>query len=318
MTPPLVSVLLPVKNGAAYLAAALDSLRGQSFRDFELLVIDDASTDATPTILAAAAQADPRLRLLANPGNGLVAALNFGLRQLAPSSAYIARMDADDVAEPQRLERQLTAFTNRPQLALVGTACRLIDAEGRDSGLRLYPEEPAALRAALAKSCCIAHPSVMLRRAALATLEPYRPCFLHAEDYDLWLRLAERYDCCNLPEPLLRYRLHGGQISAQHTEQRILSALAAQALATYRRTQAGAEPVLPARADRALLQAAGWTPKQIAEAIARRAMGAAYDAMAQRRPRDARHALRVALDEPRAPWRARLRALLAWVQSYAA
>lgn len=317
MTAPLISVLLPVKNGAVYLAAALESIGVQSFRNFELLVIDDASTDSTAAIIQTAAQADPRIRPLRNSGNGLVAALNCGLQQIAPSSDFIARMDADDIAEPQRLELQLAAFADRPLLALVGTACRLIDDAGLDCGLRYYPEEPAAIRAALPRSCCIAHPTVMLRRSALAALEPYRPCFLHAEDYDLWLRLTERYDCCNLPEPLLRYRLHDGQISTQYTEQRIISALAAQALAAYRQTHAGAEPALPACADRPLLRATGLTPGQIAEAIARRAIGAAYDAMTQRRPQDAREALRLALHESQAPLRTRLRACLAWAQSYA-
>lgn len=314
---PQVSVLLPVKNGDAYLAAAIASIRAQSMANFELVIVDDASTDATPAILAAAAAADARLRVLHNDGSGLVAALNCGLRHLAPQTAFVARMDADDIAEPQRLELQLAAFTSQPQLALVGTACRLIDAQGNDCGLRRYPAEPAEIRATLPLSCCIAHPTVMLRRAALDSLEPYRPSFLHAEDYDLWLRLAERYDCRNLPEPLLRYRVHGAQISARETEQRILSALAAQVLAVHRQTH-GSEPPLPARADRSLLQAAGWSEQRIAEAVARRAIGAAYDAIAQGRPRDARLASRLAWREPAAPLRAQLRALAVWAQSFVA
>src|SRR5260221_8928985 len=128
MPSPLVSVVLPVRDGAAFLHQAVASIRGQSFADFELIIVDDGSVDATPALLARQAAADPRIRLLAAAGSGLVPALNQAIA--AAAGRYIGRMDADDVALPRRLERQVAVLATRPSVAVVGSFVQVIDAGG--------------------------------------------------------------------------------------------------------------------------------------------------------------------------------------------
>jgi hypothetical protein len=272
MASPLVTVLLPVRDGARYLDAALDSIRGQSLADIEILAVDDGSRDATPALLARHAAKDPRLRVLARPAEGLVAALNLGLA--AARAPLVARMDADDVAAPERLARQAAAFAARPALAALGTACRLIDAEGVPQGMLRFPEAPEAVHAALRHANCLAHPTVMLRRDAVLALGGYRPAFEMAEDYDLWLRLSERHEVANLAEPLLDYREHPRQASRVAVAQRILSELAARRCAE-RRAEGLAEAAPAGRVTRADLLALGLPEPRLSREVALRAIGAA-------------------------------------------
>ena len=209
----LISVILPVRNGGVHLAQAVASVLAQTLGDFELLLIDDHSTDGAVDDLPAALADDPRLVKLANPGRGLVAALNFGLwRAQAP---LIARMDADDVCLPGRFRAQADFLDRNPSVALVATQVAYIDEQGRPSGrVSTFPTEPEAVATALrVQGCVIRHPSVLARREAFARSGGYREAMTGAEDYDLWLRLAERERLANLPEVWLQYREHGGQIS---------------------------------------------------------------------------------------------------------
>jgi glycosyltransferase involved in cell wall biosynthesis len=226
MPTPLVTVLLPVRDGAPFLDAALASIRAQTLAELEILVVDDGSRDATPVLLARHAAEDARLRVLTRGASGLVAALNLGLAEAR--APLVARMDADDVAAPARLERQAREFHARPALAVLGTACRLTDASGMVRGVMRFPEAPDAVRAALSHANCVAHPSVMLRRDAARAAGGYRAAFVMAEDYDLWLRLSRRHEVANLPEALLDYREHPAQASRVAVAQRILSELAAR------------------------------------------------------------------------------------------
>jgi glycosyltransferase involved in cell wall biosynthesis len=210
---PRVSVVLPARDGGVYLADAVASILGQTFADLELLLIDDGSRDGAVAALVPLAARDPRLHLLKNPGAGLVAALNFGLDQAR--GELISRMDADDVAQPDRLARQVGYLDASPDVALVGAQVAFIDASGAPTGERShFPTEPAAVAAALTtRGCVIRHPTVVARKAALIAVGGYRPACDKAEDYDLWLRLAERARLANLPDVLLSYRVHGGQTS---------------------------------------------------------------------------------------------------------
>ena len=211
---PRVSVILPVRDGGAYLAGAVASILGQTFADLELLLIDDRSRDGAVAALAPLAVHESRLRVLNNPGAGLVAALNYGLAEAR--GALVARMDADDVARPERLARQVAFLDASPDVALVGAQVAYIDAAGAPTGERSnFPTAPEAVSTALAsRGCVIRHPTVLARKATLAAAGGYRPVCDRAEDYDLWLRLAERARLANLPEVLLDYRVHDGQISA--------------------------------------------------------------------------------------------------------
>lgn len=209
-----VSVIVPARNAARWLAAALGSMQKQTFRNFELVVVVEGdSVDATADIVAAHAAADPRMRLMRNEGRGLVAALQTGLS--CTHAPLVARMDADDVAHPERLSRQVAFLHARPDVALVGTQVQLIDANGQPLGKRtFFPTEPAELaRSLVTRGCTIRHPTVLMRRTALDAVGGYRAAVEHAEDYDLWLRLAERFALANLPEVLLEYRVHPAQSS---------------------------------------------------------------------------------------------------------
>lgn len=231
---PLISVVMPVRNGAAYLRQAIDSILAQTLRDFEMILLDDGSTDATPAILAEAAGGDARLRLLRRESRGAGLTIALGEACAAARGRFIARMDADDVAFPERLLRQATALESRPEVAVLGAAMQFLGRTGPIDRLLRHPCDPAGVRKALAQSNCIAHPTVMMRRDAYEAAGGYRPAFLHAEDYDLWLRIGERHALANLPDPLLHYRVHEGQISFAHLADQVTYALAARAAARLR------------------------------------------------------------------------------------
>jgi glycosyltransferase involved in cell wall biosynthesis len=209
MAPPVVTVLMPVHNAAAYLADALNSILRQTFREFELLVIADGSTDATPSILKSCT--DPRLNVIENDSNlGLVDSLNRGL-DLARGE-YVARMDADDIALPKRLARQVQFLRATPRVGLCGTWFRNID--GARSADVCPPTRADDMAARLFYESPLGHPTVMFRRALFAEHGlRYSYDFPHAEDYELWTRVARFTELANLPEVLLQYRRHDEQIS---------------------------------------------------------------------------------------------------------
>ncbi|MGE0501538.1 MAG: glycosyltransferase family 2 protein [Rhizobiaceae bacterium] len=222
---PAVSVVMPVRNGGAFFPGAVESILGQTLRHLELIVVDDGSTDGTSERLAAFAAMDARVVATRSPGKGIVDALNHGMG--LSRAALIARMDADDIARPERLERQAAFLEGRPDLYVLGSSAIEIDAEGTEVRPVAVPVEPAAIRAELARHNPILHPTVVMRRTALDRVGGYRKALTHAEDYDLWLRLAAVGDIANLPEPLLLLRRHSGQVSRRkRLDQRAASALA--------------------------------------------------------------------------------------------
>lgn len=230
---PAVSVVMAVHNGERWLAETLASLSAQTFSDFEVVVIDDGSTDDSAAILAAAAGRDARYRVVTQTNCGLVASLNRGLTEAR--ALLVARIDADDVAEPERFARQVAFLATRPEVAAVGSAIRIIDGDGRFLRIQTYPCGPEAVAKAMLRGCALAHPAVMMRRAAVQTIGGYREAFRHAEDYDLWLRLGESHALDNLPEPLLRYRRHGGSVSFRYRQQQALASFVARCCARERR-----------------------------------------------------------------------------------
>ena len=304
---PVVSVIMPVRNAAAFLEAAIDSILMQTERDFEFLIVDDGSDDATPALLARHAARDPRIRAITRPRQGLVAALNLLLAEAR--GALVARMDGDDIALPHRLARQVQALRDRPDLVLVGSAYAVIDRAGRELRRPPVAADSADIAARLRDANCIAHPTVMMWRDAVRPAGGYRAAFRHAEDYDLWLRLAEQHALGAVDEVLLHYRQHSGQVSVQDVEQRILSELGAAAAARARRAGRG-DPAAGLLADRNLLRRAGMDAAAIDAAVIGRAMGAAHHALAAGDRRAARAALRLALAQRGLPARTRLHACL--------
>ena len=197
---PLVSVLLPVWNGAATIGAAVDSMLGQTLADIEVIVIDDGSTDDTPAVLAGIH--DVRLRVSRNPERrGLTASLNAGV-ELA-TSGLIARMDADDVAYPDRLALEFGLFRASPQVGLVATAYDVADGDGAGSRYVGVPPDHASVALWLLFGCCLAHPTVMFRRDVFRLVGGYRESEYPADDYGLWLRMVDVTQVATVPSPQL-------------------------------------------------------------------------------------------------------------------
>jgi glycosyltransferase involved in cell wall biosynthesis len=210
---PAVSVVIPARNAARYLPAALESLAAQSFHDFEIVAVDNGSTDRTAEILRRSAEREPRLRLLSLARPGLAATLNHGID--AARAPLIARLDADDVALPDRLMRQAQAFAERPELGLLGSAVDLIDDRGRKIGERRHPIGDAELRRFQRDGSGFVQSTVMFRRDVFDRAGGYRKGLNCAEDYDLWLRMSEVTLIANLPEILVRYRIHRASMSSR-------------------------------------------------------------------------------------------------------
>jgi len=231
--PPRVSVVVPVYNAEAFLAAAINSILTQTFRDFELIAIDDGATDASTDILDRLAQQDDRMIVVHQANGGIVAALNRGLA--LARGELVARMDADDVACPERLALQTAFLDAHPDVAVVGSAITLIDAQGGTIRDVHYPENPLAAAAFLATGSPLAHPAAMMRRAAVLAVGAYRPAFEYAEDYDLWLRMAERHSLANLPDRLLLYRQHAAKLSFFRAVEQALATGLARVAASRRR-----------------------------------------------------------------------------------
>jgi glycosyltransferase involved in cell wall biosynthesis len=209
---PSVSVVMPVHNGGRDLDEALASVLGQTFGDFELIAIDDHSTDETPSLLRRATEEDPRIRLLASPGRGFVAAVNAGIA--ASRADWIARMDADDRSHPDRLARQMAYLQAHPDVDVLGTSVRVIKADGSPAGTIRYPLDHSLIALSLRADTAFCHGTVILRRAALGKAGSYRSDRFPAEDYDLWCRLViAGARLANLDEPLYDYRLSTGGIS---------------------------------------------------------------------------------------------------------
>jgi Glycosyl transferase family 2 len=208
---PQVSVVLPIYNGEAFLAAAIDSILGQSFRDFELIAIDDGSTDGTAAILDAVR--DPRLRVICQTNAGLAASLNRGI-SLARGK-YIARHDHDDLSLPMRFARQVQFLEENPDCALVGTRAEIRSDDRRATRFHDHPADDAALRFELLFDNPFVHSSVMLRKCAVESVGGYStdPLRQPPEDYELWSRLARCCRVANLPERLTVYRETVGGMS---------------------------------------------------------------------------------------------------------
>ena len=208
---PAVTVLMSVFNGEAYLRKAIESILSQTFFDFEFLIINDGSTDDTGAILEHEAKRDARIKVFEQGNQGLVASLNFGLSKAR--GRLIARIDADDIAYPQRLEKQAAYMAKHTELLALGSAITLIDDQGRTVKQINYPTGTNKVKSAMMLGSKLAHPAVMMRRDQVVQAGAYREACRHAEDYDLWLRLLEIGEIDNLDEPLIYYRQHDEKIS---------------------------------------------------------------------------------------------------------
>ncbi|MBU4477612.1 MAG: glycosyltransferase [Candidatus Omnitrophica bacterium] len=227
-----VTVLMSVYNGQRYLAGAMESILNQSFKDFEFLIVNDGSMDRTAEILQG--YSDCRIKIINNEKNiGLTKSLNEGA-QIARGK-YIARMDADDISLPERLEKQVVFLDEHADVALVGTNFLHINAQGEQLTTVVVPTQNDELQEKLLKQNCFCHGSVMFRRDVFDEIGYYSEEFKYAQDYDLFLRIAEHFNIANLKEVLYRWRLDEGAISITNRSEQERYAFLARELARQRR-----------------------------------------------------------------------------------
>lgn len=232
-TVPEITVLMSVYNAEHYLDDAIDSIRNQSHGDFEFLILNDGSTDASTKILRRHADEDPRIRLIHQENRGLVAALNRGIEEAR--APFIARMDADDVALPDRLEKQWHRISEDKELGLLGGHIHVINDRGDTGALIRFPVGTQEISERLYYGSPVAHPAVIMRRDLVRKLGGFRSFYRHCEDYDLWLRMSECARIDNLDEVVLRYRRHGDSVSATNRESQTTGTFLAQAAWLLRR-----------------------------------------------------------------------------------
>ena len=208
MTTPKVSVLMPVYNAERYLREAVESILGQTFGDFEFIIVDDGSTDGSLAILREYERRDGRIRLLSRPNTGIVGALNDGIA--LARAPLLARMDADDWSMPTRFERQVQFLDRHPECVAVGTWLLVTDPEGAPIFTMRQETDPAQLSRNLLefRGTGIGHATVIMRRDAVMHVGGYRKEYQWSEDRDLWLRLDEIGTLTSISEVLYRYRYH--------------------------------------------------------------------------------------------------------------
>ena len=219
MFDPEVSVILPVYNAEKYLGETLASLCRQTFERFEIIAINDGSSDRSLNLLKDWMERDRRIQVFDQTNSGLIATLNRGL-ELA-SCELIARADADDLYHPQRLELQYRAMIERPAVVLLGARAIKIDSNGRILYAEAQPEEEQLILESLSAGFggVVPHPVAMFRKSAVIKAGRYRPEARHCEDLDLWIRLVSLGEVANLPQHLVYYRVHEESICATQWEE---------------------------------------------------------------------------------------------------
>jgi len=232
---PRISVVLPVRDGARWLGEAITSVQAQTLTDFELIIVDDGSADDSPRLIEASTRTDPRIHAIRQERLGLVPALNRGLAE--SRGRLVARLDADDRAHPERLQRQSQYLDKHPEIGLLGTCADLIDEQGSLKRSLRLPTRPEKLAPLLARLNPFVHSSIMVRNALLQEVGHYRPAFEGAEDYDLWMRISEVTKIAILPECLLQYRSHTASVTHRARVRQLFSTRLAQWSAQARRTR---------------------------------------------------------------------------------
>ena len=233
MSQPKISVVMAACNVERFLSEAIESILGQTFRDFEFIIVDFGSTDTSRSIAAEYAARDSRIKLHKIPNCPLPEARNAG--SFLAQGQYIAVMDADDISLPERLKLEVNFMETHPEVGLLGGAVEWVDARGQSLGSHEYPDEDPEIRSVLIDRCPFWHPTVLVRREVFISVGGYRTAFIFAHDYDLELRIAEHFKCANLKQVVLKYRIHPSQVTFCKQGLQTLCKLAAQASALSRR-----------------------------------------------------------------------------------
>ncbi len=213
-----LTVLLPVYNAEKFLNEALDSILSQTFKDFEILAIDDHSTDSSLKILKKYSDKDKRIRILTNSKNlGVTQTLNLGLKNI--QTEFVARMDADDICAPERFERQIKFLDTHQDVSVCGTWIYIFTKVPKLGFSYMPPTDSDEIKACFLFENCIQHPTIMFRVAALVKNKAEYPVdYPHVEDYALWMKLVDKIKFANVPKQLLYYRLHSTQVGKVHSK----------------------------------------------------------------------------------------------------
>jgi glycosyltransferase involved in cell wall biosynthesis len=202
---PTVSVIMSVYNEEATIAEAIESIIVQTYTNWELIIVNDCSTDSSPEIVRRYARKQDRIRILENEHRlGLAASLNKGIK--AARGEYIARMDGDDFSYRERLEKQATFMIDNPVVDVLGAGAELIDGNGKTLANVNLPETHDELSADIHRFCPFFHPSVIMRREFLKRSGGYNERLRRGQDFDLWSRMCRKATFHNLQEPLIRYQ----------------------------------------------------------------------------------------------------------------
>lgn len=240
MTSPSVSVVMVACNVERFLAESIESILGQTFTDFEFIIVDFGSTDRSKAIISSYAASDTRIKFREIASCGLGEARNAACA--VAEGQYLAIMDADDVAAPDRLKREVAFMAKHQKVGVLGGATEWIDARGRSLRMDHFPTQDLEIRSALVVRSAFCQPAVLIRKEAFCRVGGYRPIFAPAEDYDLWLRIAEHFEVANLDEVVLKYRIHPYQVSVKRRRIQTLCKLAAQVSASARQ-KGGPDPL---------------------------------------------------------------------------
>lgn len=216
MKVPLVSVVLPIYNAEKYLKETLNSISEQTFSDWELIAINDGSTDGSEKVLREFSKKEPRLKIISRENKGLIATLNEGIKEA--KGKWIARIDADDICLPDRFKHQLE-WLEKTGADICGGIIERIGTNAGNSWV--FPGSSEGIYVWLLFRSAFAHPTVIIKRE-LALQFPYSSDYIHAEDYELWTRLALADTCMtNIPEKVLLYRIHPEQVSTDKKDHQI-------------------------------------------------------------------------------------------------
>ena len=213
---PILSVLMPVFNSEQFVADAIKSILSQSFRDFEFLILDDASTDRSLEIIKNFEELDPRIKVFQNEKNlGVVESRNKLIN--LSKGKYIAWIDSDDIAINNRLETQISFLEKHQEIGLVGTDAIIIDENGKETGKWLFETDLQKLKIELFFHSPFLSSSVMIRKNCLSQ-NFYDPRFSVSEDFNLYSKISEHYETANIPEFLVKYRINSKGLSKSNTE----------------------------------------------------------------------------------------------------
>jgi len=209
---PPISVLMPAYNAEKYIAVAIESILGQTFKDFEFVIVDDDSTDNTWAIIQRFAEKDKRVVPIRNKGNLKIAkTLNTGIK--LARGKYVARMDADDWSYPDRLEKQHHFMEEHPEVGIMGGTMVIVNEVGKVTGERRYYARDKEIRKSIFKFSPFCHPAVMIRKSVLEKSGLYDPRYKSSEDYDLYFRIGLHAKFANLEDRLIRYRVLPGSLT---------------------------------------------------------------------------------------------------------